>query len=117
MAHTFFSQIPQTLTDLKKLPQFAGSKFTQMQQVHESDWQEVDSTSPAVIPNVDATITSDPKITLSVKTADCLPILFHHPRPLVGVIHAGRKGTQQQILLKVLTALKNKYQIKDNLSI
>ncbi len=62
----------------------------------------------------DAILTDYPKTALLIKTADCVPILLAHypsetnakqPPLAVGAIHAGRKGTNSQILLKTLELL------------
>ena len=43
-------------------------------------------------------------------TADCLPILIYDPRLRVnGAIHAGRKGTEQNIIYKVIREMARVY--------
>ena len=54
----------------------------------------------------DAILTDRTDVILSVRTADCLPILVYHPRGIIGAIHAGRKGTDLGILQKALQSLK-----------
>jgi copper oxidase (laccase) domain-containing protein len=58
------------------------------------------------LPDCDACFTTMKGIVLSVKTADCLPILIHHPTGLAAGIHAGRKGTENHILSATLTMIK-----------
>lgn len=42
----------------------------------------------------DGYVTDDPGVTLGVKTADCVPILFEDPvKNIVGAVHAGWRGT------------------------
>lgn len=53
----------------------------------------------------DAVITCHSSFILSVRTADCLPILVKAP-PYTGVIHAGRKGTLAGITRRVGQFLK-----------
>lgn len=44
--------------------------------------------------SADGYVTSDPGVTLGVKTADCVPILFEDPEAnIVGAVHAGWRGT------------------------
>ncbi len=46
----------------------------------------------------DALITNQPNVTIAVKTADCLPILFFDQKEkAIGAIHAGRRGTMLSI--------------------
>ncbi len=57
----------------------------------------------------DALITSQPGMLLVVKTADCLPVLFHCPEPrVVAAAHAGWRGLSKGILKKVVQEMKNR---------
>ena len=54
----------------------------------------------------DAIITALVDRPLGVLTADCVPILVYDPKiHVTGVVHAGRKGTQERILSKTLSTL------------
>ena len=53
----------------------------------------------------DAMITNEKGLALSVKTADCLPILIQSEE-YVAVIHAGREGTIKGISTRVAESLK-----------
>ena len=53
----------------------------------------------------DAMFTKDHGVGLTVKTADCLPILVFAD-PFIGVIHAGREGTLADISLIMANRLK-----------
>lgn len=93
-----------------------NATFIKMQQVHGNIIEEVDkipSESIIEIPGTDACFTSQKNLFLSVKTADCLPILIHgigeNDQGFVAAAHAGRKGTQKEILYKLLEKLKEKY--------
>ena len=58
----------------------------------------------------DAIITHLPDIPIGVFTADCVPILIYDPRHRVAAaIHAGRKGTCQRIVNKVIMAMYQEY--------
>lgn len=62
------------------------------------------------IPSVDALLTNCLNIPLIVFTADCLPIFFvEKKKKIVGLIHAGRKGTTQEIAQKTVEMMKNEY--------
>ena len=91
-------------------------KLVTMEQVHGSDFTERTEFIEK-IPGVDGVLTSNSRLLLTVKTADCLPILLYHPSGIVGAIHAGRKSTQQEILKKVLTFLKNGKHITEGISL
>ena len=57
-------------------------------------------------PECDALITNEPGVTLFVSTADCTPILLHDPvTGAVGAVHAGWKGTAQDIGGKTVAAM------------
>ncbi len=57
------------------------------------------------------------KCHIQVKTADCLPILIYHPLSIIGIVHAGRKGTKQKILQKTLKYINQHFEIKNKLEI
>ena len=55
----------------------------------------------------DALITDIPEIPLLLCYADCTPILILDPiKKVIGLIHAGRKGTQLKITFKTLLKMK-----------
>ena len=58
----------------------------------------------------DAIITHLPEIPIGIFTADCLPILIYDPRHRVAAaIHAGRKGTCQNIVSKTINSMIREY--------
>lgn len=58
----------------------------------------------------DAIITHMTGKPIGVLTADCIPIIIYDTRlHVVGTIHAGRKGTAENILSKTVEALRNAY--------
>ncbi len=58
-------------------------------------------------PECDGLITNDPGVTLGVFTADCTPILLHDPvTGAVGALHAGWRGTAQDIAGKAVAAMQ-----------
>src|SRR3989344_6197385 len=59
---------------------------------------------------VDAMITKSPKVMICAKAADCVPILMFDPvKRIVAAVHAGRKGTELQILKLTIDKLKNEF--------
>jgi YfiH family protein len=60
--------------------------------------------------SADALLTHIPGKAIGVFTADCLPILIYDPRlKVIGAIHAGRKGSEQSILFKVVREMGRVY--------
>lgn len=53
----------------------------------------------------DGTYSKSSNDLLSILTADCLPILVHHPDGIVAAIHAGWRGLYEEILPKTLALL------------
>jgi polyphenol oxidase len=91
---------------LKKLGVARGRKhwpLVTLRQVHSDLIHCVDAAPPASAPPLvgDGLITNMPEILLAVQTADCLPILVvDRKRRVVGVFHAGWRGTVKRIAQK-----------------
>jgi polyphenol oxidase len=108
-----------------KTPDLKNNVVVTMQQVHGFNVANITNiadiakikkpNSPLVeIENTDAGYTTLENVFLSVKSADCLPILvwgYGLTTPFVAVAHAGRKGTQSQILRKLLDKLEHDLKI------
>ena len=88
-------------------------KFVLLKQVHGEQLAVLeDSASYARegfyhVPGSDGAVTNIPGLTLLVFSADCLPIFFLAGR-WIGLVHAGWRGTQNQIAPKVLKLLSEK---------
>lgn len=62
------------------------------------------------IDSTDAMITNIPGICLSIMTADCVPILTFDPKQkVIAAVHAGRKGTELQIVKETVKILREKF--------
>jgi polyphenol oxidase len=60
----------------------------------------------------DAIFTNNPNITLFMRFADCVPILIFDPiKYVVGIIHAGWKGTVNNIVSESIKTIKEKYSV------
>jgi YfiH family protein len=60
----------------------------------------------------DALITALPEVPLGILVADCLPIVLYALEPLtLAVVHAGRMGTYQRIVYRVLEVLHDRFTI------
>ncbi len=71
-----------------------------LRQIHSDLIHRVDS-RPDHLPTGDGLITNTPGLLLGVQTADCLPvILVDRKRKVVGIFHAGWRGTVKRIVEK-----------------
>jgi len=69
-------------------------------------WDSLDD----AIQDCDALISNQPKVMLSILTADCVPILLFDPiKKVIAAVHAGWKGTQSKILLKTVQRMKEAF--------
>ncbi len=60
--------------------------------------------------SADALLTHIPGKPIGVFTADCIPVLIYDPRlKVIGAIHAGRRGSEQDILFKVVREMGRVY--------
>lgn len=58
----------------------------------------------------DALITNRPRVLLTVRTADCVPVLVHDPMAkVVAAVHAGWRGAVAGILPKTLSILRGRF--------
>lgn len=116
-AHTIRTNKSGSFANVTEFAQKYSKSPVQMQQVHAAHFEYIQDSPSKPIPNVDAVLTNNPALLLTVKTADCLPILLYHPSGIVGAIHAGRKSTELHILKKVLTFLKKEKNISKDISL
>ncbi len=78
--------------------------ITQTHSTHVHIWTSSDSSS---IENCDGIITQLSKVTLSVVTADCVPIIFYDPvQKVIGISHQGWKGTLHKLPQKMIQKMK-----------
>lgn len=105
---------PYSLNDALVDQQLAEYPVVLMNQVHQDSCRYIDSQIPSqMIPETDAMFTDQPNIVLTVKMADCLPILVFHPKPVIAVMHAGRKGTELEISAKTLLKIQATFNLDD----
>lgn len=65
------------------------------------------------IANCDALITQEKNVVLTILTADCVPILLYDPiQEVIGIVHAGWKGTVAQIAAKTVEKMCDTYGCK-----
>jgi YfiH family protein len=86
--------------------------LVRLQQVHGGKVVKIDAKTAlsGEIPGADGAITGAKGIALSVRTADCLPVLFYDPEHnAIGIAHAGWKSTKEKIAKNVIEAMKANY--------
>ncbi|MBP7885120.1 polyphenol oxidase family protein [Patescibacteria group bacterium] len=77
-----------------------------MNQVHGDRVVIIDHYDPDHLPQADAMVTSLYGITLCVRVADCGNLYAYDPvAQLIGVAHSGWRGTQQNILGKMIDTM------------
>ena len=60
--------------------------------------------------DTDAVLTDIPGIVLTIQVADCLPVFLYDPgRLCIGLVHAGWKGTANEITLQAVRAMISVY--------
>ncbi len=58
----------------------------------------------------DALVTDQPGVLLTVRTADCVPVLIHDPvREIVAAVHAGWRCTVAGILPKTFAVMRRRF--------
>jgi len=84
----------------------AGHSFWRAEQIHGNQVAVVPGAETLIamdglpcVPGVDGLLTASPGATLGIYVADCGPIWLADPvRRVVGLLHSGKKGTEQDIL-------------------
>lgn len=70
-------------------------------------------TKPVDYEDIDALITNEAGIALSVYTADCIPVLFYDPvKGVIATAHCGWRGTASLLQQKVIAVMQEKYGCK-----
>jgi len=61
-------------------------------------------------PPADGIFTDKPEVTLIMRFADCVPLVFHDPvQKVVGIVHAGWQGTLLRIGAEAVGAIQERY--------
>jgi len=87
------------------------------QQVHGNKIQVVGTKNKGqTINGVDGLITKELGLTLGIRTADCLPVLFYEPvARIIGACHAGWKGILAKLPQKMVDSLIIKGALPENI--
>jgi polyphenol oxidase len=81
------------------------------QQIHGNGVATIDAGSAAKTKEVDGLITADPKVVLGIYVADCCALFLVDPiRRVIGLVHSGKKGTEQNIIGVAVRKLRADFQ-------
>lgn len=84
----------------------------QPHQVHGCEIREVTraDTTREELEGVDALVTNVPGVAISVRTADCIPVLLYDPvHKAVAAVHDGWRGTVQHLSRKVIAFMHDRF--------
>jgi polyphenol oxidase len=88
------------------------SRVCSVWQVHSADVIVATEAVPGQrwITQADAMIADRPGVVLSMRFADCTPVLFHDPvRGVIGMAHAGWRGTVQGVAAETVRAMSENF--------
>lgn len=81
-----------------------------LKQIHSGDVIAVCAARTDELGPGDALVTALPGVRLSIRTADCVPLLFADPvRRVVAAVHAGWRGTAQTISCRTIELMISEY--------
>ena len=83
-------------------------EFIDLVQIHSSTIHEARTDIKLV---GDGFFTDKKGFNLSIRTADCLPMIFYHPEKMLALLHAGWKGTALMIAKKFLFKMEELYNL------
>lgn len=90
-------------------PWFGAKRMVGLRQIHSNQVVKVSENGP-LAEEGDALITDIPGIFLSIRTADCLPILLADTRRhVVAAAHAGWRGTVSRIVSETVLAMNREF--------
>ena len=75
-------------------------------QVHSPDVVTVTAADAGRVITCDGLVTRSPGTAVSVRTADCVPILFWSPAGVIGACHAGWRGTVSGVQINTVRAME-----------
>lgn len=105
---------PQVADNIELVRQAFGPEDTwvHLRQVHGSHVHLVEPSVPDVdpsVPEADAAVTTSPNITLSVRAADCVPVLFADPESgVIAAAHAGRAGMISGVVIEAVREMRGR---------
>jgi polyphenol oxidase len=115
LGFTSWDSRARVLANRKKFFQAIGAgkmRVVALRQIHSDLAHSIDQRPARVntASNGDALFTREPRILLSVQTADCIPILLADARQrAVAAIHSGWRGTLARVALKTLGRMRMEF--------
>ena len=104
--------VSQNVCDMKLAVGIHDGRIITMKQVHGDQIVAVEDANIKEAGEADGMWTEKPNAFLGVLTADCVPILFVAPKAnIVGVVHAGWRGTVAGIARKMVRQLEEKHDV------
>ena len=86
-------------------------KIVTQKQIHSTNINYCESSRH--FDNSDGLYTNKKNIFLIIKAADCIPIFLYDPeRKVIAGVHSGWKGTHSKILTKMISEIKNIYEVQ-----
>lgn len=119
-----YGDVKEALADRRDFLKFLGIDYRALvcaNQVHGSTVREVFQhdkgkgalSKDTAVPDTDALITNVRRLPLAVFTADCLPVFLYDPaQKAIGLAHAGWRGSKDNIALKTLQLMREKFQAR-----
>lgn len=99
------AHIAECRQDLSKAIDIAAEQIIIPRQTHSSNVAIVTST-PNVLEDVDALVTSEPGVALCINTADCIPLLMADTQAgVIAAVHSGWRGTVARIAARTVEAM------------
>jgi len=106
-----FESVDKAREQLAMKHNYDPTKLKYMEQIHSNIVQKV--TKEKNLYRCDGLITNLPNTPLLVMVADCIPILFYDEiQNVIGVAHAGRNGTYQEISSNMCQMMINDFKCK-----
>jgi len=86
----------------------SGDRWVHLRQVHGADVYRADvAAGAAPFPEADAALTTQHGVTLSIRAADCVPVLLADPdRGVIAAAHAGRAGMVRGVVGETVRAMR-----------
>ena len=113
---------PENWKNIEKFLKVLGlekGNLVLMEQVHGDKIKVVGERDKSkIIPMVDGLVTKERGISLGIKTADCLPILFYEPQArIIAAVHAGWRGVLQRLPQKAIDLIIRMGGLAENIEI
>jgi YfiH family protein len=88
----------------------APTALARLTQVHGADIHRVQAPDPAARPRADGLMTTNARVVLAVRVADCVPLLMADARTgAVAAVHAGWRGTAAGIAARVVECVQEAF--------